>query len=59
MTDMTSTVSIVALLGWLVLAGSAFASYQLSWSKTFQLMLAWAAIFLGGFLLVRLLGLEL
>ncbi len=34
MTDMTAIVSIVALLGWLVLAGSAFASYRLSWGKT-------------------------
>ncbi|MGB3469465.1 MAG: hypothetical protein WBA51_01420 [Erythrobacter sp.] len=59
MTDMTGIISIVALLGWLILAGSAFASFQLSWGKTLQLMLVWAAIFLGGLLLVRLLGLEL
>ncbi len=59
MTDMTAIVSIIALLGWLVLAGSAFASYRLSWGKTAQLALTWLAIFGGAFLLVRLLGLEM
>ena len=59
MTDMTSTVSIVALLGWLILAGSALASYRMSWGKFAQLALTWLAIFVGLFLLVRLLGLEL
>ncbi|MEL6486379.1 MAG: hypothetical protein AAFQ13_04450 [Pseudomonadota bacterium] len=52
-------VSVIALLGWLVLAGSAFASYRLSWGKTAQLALVWLAIFSGLFLFVRLTGLEL
>ncbi|MEM6856266.1 MAG: hypothetical protein AAF559_00215 [Pseudomonadota bacterium] len=52
-------VSIISLLGWLVLAGSAFASYRLSWGKTAQLALVWLAIFAGLFLLVRLTGLEM
>ncbi|MEL6239371.1 MAG: hypothetical protein AAFQ90_12385 [Pseudomonadota bacterium] len=51
--------SLIMLLGWLALAGSAFASYRLSWGKTAQLALAWLAIFGGLFLLARLLGLEL
>ncbi len=52
-------VSIIAMLGWLVLAGGAFASFQLSWGKTVQMILIWACIFTGGFLLVSLLGLGL
>ena len=52
-------VSLISLLGWLVLAGSAFASYRLNWGKTVQLALMWLAIFLGLFLIVRLIGLEL
>lgn len=52
-------VSIVALLGWLVLAGSALASRRLGWSRIAQLALMWLAIFGGLFLLVELLGLSL
>jgi len=52
-------VSIVSLLGWLVLAGAALASYRLSWGKAAQLALVWLAIFAGLFLLVRLSGLEM
>lgn len=59
MNDTGAIISVVALLGWLVLAGSAFASFRLSWGKTLQLVLVWAAIFLAGFLVVRLLGLEM
>jgi len=57
--DTTSMISIVAMLGWLLLAGSALASYRLSWGKFAQLAFTWLAIFVGLFLLVRLLGLEL
>ncbi|MEM7688109.1 MAG: hypothetical protein AAF291_03730 [Pseudomonadota bacterium] len=53
------TVSIIAMLGWLVLVSMSFASYRLSWGKTAQLALVWLAIFVGLFLIVRLLGLEL
>lgn len=52
-------ISVISLLGWLVLAGSAFASFQLSWGKTVQLALMWLAVFSGLFLIVRLFGLEL
>ena len=46
-----SLVSIVALIGWLILAGSALASFRLSWSKAIRMALAWVAIFGGVFLL--------
>ncbi len=58
MTDM-AVISVIAMLGWLLLAGASFASFRLSWGKTAQMALTWLAIFVGGFLLVRLLGLEL
>ncbi len=58
MNDM-AWVSIIALLGWLVLAGSAFASYRLSWSKAAQIALLWLAIFGGLYLLVQLAGLSM
>ena len=45
-------VSIVAMVGWLFLASSAFASFKLGWSKTIQMALVWLAIFVGGTLLV-------
>lgn len=47
-------VSIVALVGWLVLASSALASFKLGWSKTVQMALVWVAIFVGLTLLVGL-----
>jgi len=40
-------VSVVALLGWLVLAGSALRARQLNARKTVIYALAWAAIFLA------------
>lgn len=49
-------ISIVALLGWLILAGSALASYKLSWGKVAQIALTWTAIFLGMFVLFNLIG---
>ena len=54
-----SLISIVALIGWLVLAGSAMASFRLGWSRIAQLALMWLAIFGGLFLLVDLLDLSL
>jgi hypothetical protein len=38
-------VSVVALLGWLILAGSALRARQLSASKTVIYALTWSAIF--------------
>ena len=52
-------ISIVALLGWLILAGSAMASYRLGWSKMLQLALVWFAIFAGLFVVADLLGASL
>ncbi|MGB3712395.1 MAG: hypothetical protein WA985_11985 [Erythrobacter sp.] len=49
-------ISIVALIGWLILAGSALASFRLGWSRILQLSLIWLAIFGGLYLLVDLLG---
>ena len=57
--DSFAIVSIVAMLGWLFLAGSAFASYRLSWGKTAQLALTWLAIFVGLFVIARWLELSL
>lgn len=55
----TALVSLIALVGWLVLVGSSFASFRLSWGKMVQMALVWLSIFVGGFLLVRLAGLSL
>ena len=52
-------ISIVAMLGWLILAGSALASYRLGWSKIAQLALVWLAIFAGLFVVADLLGARL
>jgi hypothetical protein len=54
-----SLISLVALVGWLILAGSALASFKLGWSKIAQMALVWFAIFAGAFLIADLLGLSL
>ncbi|AWW74785.1 hypothetical protein CD351_10155 [Erythrobacter sp. KY5] len=54
-----SIISIVALLGWLILAGSAIASFRLGWGKIAQLALVWLAIFAGLFVAADLLGARL
>ncbi|MCP9223254.1 hypothetical protein MKP08_10880 [Erythrobacter sp. LQ02-29] len=38
---------IVVLLGWLILAAGAFASFRLDWRSGLRLALVWAAIFTG------------
>jgi hypothetical protein len=50
-----AVVSIIAMVGWLLLVGSSFASFRLGWSKTIQIALVWLAIFVGATLLVGLL----
>lgn len=45
---------IVLLLGWLVLAAGALASYRLSWKKSAVLALTWATIFTGATLVINL-----
>ncbi|GMN01446.1 hypothetical protein [Erythrobacter sp. MTPC3] len=54
MNDMT-VISVVAMVGWLFLAGSALASFQLGWSKVLQMALVWFAIFAGGFVIASFL----
>jgi hypothetical protein len=44
-------VSLIALVAWLILAGSALASYRLNWNKALKMALTWVAIFGGLFLL--------
>lgn len=51
-----SIVSIIAMLGWLILAGSALASFRLGWAKMAQLALVWLAIFVGLFVIADLIG---
>lgn len=52
----SSIISIVALLGWLILAGSALASFRMGWGKMAQLALVWLAIFAGLFVIADLMG---
>ena len=52
-------ISIVAMVGWLVLAGGALASFRLGWNKIIQLALLWFAIFAGLFVVADLLGARL
>ena len=40
-------VHLVALVGWLILVGSAFASFRLGWKETVRLALVWAGIFVA------------
>jgi hypothetical protein len=40
-------VQLVALFGWLILAGSAFASYRLGWKESIRMGLVWAGIFVA------------
>lgn len=51
-----SIISIVALLGWLILAGGAVTSFRLGWSKILQMALIWFAIFAGLFVIANLMG---
>lgn len=52
-------ISVVAMIGWLILAGSAIASFRLGWSKIAQMGLVWLAIFAGLFVVANLLGARL
>lgn len=50
-------VQVVALLAWLILAGSALASFKLSWKSGIKMALAWACVFTGLALAISWLGL--
>ena len=54
-----SILSIILMVGWLVLVGSALASFRLGWSKMLKLALVWLAIFAGLFLIADLMGAKL
>ena len=55
----SAIISIVAMIGWLILAGSAMASFRLGWNKMAQLALVWLAIFAGLYVVADLLGARL
>ena len=38
-------VQLIALLAWLILAGSAFASFRLGWNESVRMALVWTGIF--------------
>ena len=40
-------VHLIALLGWLILASSAVASYRLGWKENVRMALTWAGIFVA------------
>ena len=46
------TVQLVALIGWLVLAVGALASYKLDWKEGLRLGFIWAVIFATVFLFI-------
>lgn len=50
----SSVIQIVALLGWLVLAIGAFASFRMPWRQSLRMALVWAAIFTGVALAISL-----
>lgn len=44
---------IITTAGWLILVGSALASFRLGWGQIVKMALVWLAIFLGLFLIVE------
>jgi hypothetical protein len=44
-------ISLVAMIGWLILVVSGFASFRLGARQVVRMALVWAAIFVGGFAL--------
>ena len=49
-----AVVQIIALVAWLILAGSAFASFHLGWRESVRMALLWAGIFTAVALLFSL-----
>lgn len=47
-------VQLIALFAWLILAGSAVASFRLGWKESVRIGLIWAGIFTAVFLLFTL-----
>jgi len=56
LSDTTSIVAIVSVLGWLVLAVSGYRSHKVSGRKTLMMAAIWIAIFGGLFLLLSVVG---
>jgi len=46
-------IPLIASLVWLLIVGSALASYRLGWGQIIKMGLIWIAIFLGLFLIVE------
>jgi hypothetical protein len=44
---------LVSSAAWLILVGSALASFQLGWGQMIKMALVWLAIFLGLFVIVE------
>jgi hypothetical protein len=44
---------LITSLAWLIVAGSALASFRLGWSRFAKMALLWVAIFLGLFLIIE------
>ena len=51
-----SIVQLVALVAWLVLAASAYASYKLEWRTMVQQAFIWASLFAGLTLVISYFG---
>lgn len=49
-----ATVQLIALFAWLILAGSAVASFRLGWRESVRMGLLWAGIFVAVFLVFSL-----
>ncbi|MGX7952557.1 hypothetical protein ACWPM1_08320 [Tsuneonella sp. HG249] len=45
-----SAVQLIALFAWLILAGSAVASFRLGWKESIRMALVWGGIFAAVFL---------
>lgn len=45
-------ISLIALVGWLIVVASGFASFRLGAGQIVRMGLIWLAIFLGGFVIV-------
>jgi len=56
LSDTTSIVAIVSVLGWLGLAVSGYRSHKVSGRKTLMMAAIWIAIFGGLFLLLSVVG---
>ena len=46
-------IPIIASIGWLIVVGSALASYRLKWGQMLRMGLVWLAIFVGLYVLVE------